>query len=48
MVLFIGEKDYLVDGKKVAKHMGKYESGYVEGQNLEVLGLEDYHHVDVV
>lgn len=47
MLLFIGEKDHLVDAKKVAEHMRKYEPGYVEGNNFEAVELTNYHHIDV-
>lgn len=48
MIVFIGEEDYLVDGKKLVAHMQKYEPGYVEGQNFEVVELATYNHLDVV
>lgn len=48
MLVFIGEEDYLVDGKKVVSHMRKYEPGYVEGQNFEAVELPTYNHLDVV
>ncbi|RCK66916.1 Sterol esterase 1 [Candida viswanathii] len=48
MAMFIGDEDFLVDGKKVASHMRKYEPGYVEGENLKIVSLPTYNHLDVV
>lgn len=47
-VIFNGDKDYLVDGKRYANHMTKYEPKYTLNENLFIYQLPDYNHLDVV
>ncbi|ABN66846.2 predicted protein [Scheffersomyces stipitis CBS 6054] len=48
MVIFVGDEDYLVDGKRLVTHMRHYEPKYEEGRNLDIVEIEGYNHVDVV
>lgn len=49
MITFICNQDFLVDGKRLATHMRHYESRlYKEGENLDVVELDEYNHLDVI
>lgn len=49
MVAFICGEDYLVDGERLATHMRHYERRfYKEGENLDIVLLPDYNHLDVI
>lgn len=49
MGVFICGEDYLVDGERLATHMRHYEKNfYKEGENLEVVLLPEYNHLDVI
>lgn len=49
MLIFTGDLDYLVDGKRLLSHMRHYENdSYKEGDNLHIVELDDYSHLDVV
>lgn len=49
MLIFTCDLDFLVDGKRLLSHMRHYESGsYKEGDNLHIVELDDYSHLDVV
>lgn len=47
IVAFICSRDFLVDGKRLASHLQNFEPAYSE-QNLRVVELDDYSHLDVV
>lgn len=49
MIAFICGEDYLVDGQRLATHMRHYERRfYKEGQNLDIVELPEYNHLDVI
>lgn len=47
ILAFICNKDYLVDGKRLESHLQNYEDAYT-AENLRVVELDDYSHLDVV
>lgn len=49
MIAFVGGEDFLVDGWRLATHMRHYERRfYKEGQNLDIVELNEYNHLDVI
>ncbi|KAG7661445.1 uncharacterized protein J8A68_005023 [[Candida] subhashii] len=48
MVVFIGEKDDMVDGRRLVTHMKHFEPKYKEGENIEYIEIPTYNHVDVI
>lgn len=49
MIAFVCGQDFLVDGQRLATHMRHYERRfYKEGQNLDIVDLPDYNHLDVI
>ncbi|RKP32600.1 alpha/beta-hydrolase [Metschnikowia bicuspidata] len=49
IMAFIGGEDFLVDGKRFITHMRHYERHfYKEGNNLELVEVPDYNHLDVI
>ncbi|KAL6452719.1 YEH2 Sterol esterase 2 [Candida maltosa Xu316] len=48
MVVFVGDNDHLVDGKRIIAHMKKHEPGYTEGRNFDFVEIPTYNHLDIV
>lgn len=49
MLIFTCDEDYLVDGDRLATHMKHYEREYYKvGENLDVVALKGYNHLDIV
>ncbi|KAI5961526.1 hypothetical protein KGF57_001651 [Candida theae] len=47
MLIFSGDDDYLVDGKRLVSHMQHYEPDYTEGQNFKYYNIPTYNHLDI-
>lgn len=47
MMVFLGDEDFLVDGKRLVTHMNHYEPGY-NTDNFTSVDIEDYSHLDVI
>ncbi|CCG22329.1 Yeh1 protein [Candida orthopsilosis Co 90-125] len=47
ILVFIGDDDYLVDGKRLISHMQHYEPGYTEGQTFKHFNIPTYNHLDI-
>lgn len=48
MVIITGEKDDMVDGRRLVTHMKHFEPEYEEGRNIEFIEIPTYNHVDVI
>lgn len=48
VVIFNGDIDNLVDGKRLATHMKTYEPCYKLGENLHIFNLQRHSHLDVI
>ncbi|EGW32996.1 uncharacterized protein SPAPADRAFT_60320 [Spathaspora passalidarum NRRL Y-27907] len=48
MVIFTGEIDFLVDGRRLFTHMQNFEPDYVPGENIDYVEVPMYNHLDVI
>lgn len=48
IIIFNGDIDNLVDGKRFASHMQHYEPYYKIGDNLHIFNLNRHNHLDVI
>lgn len=48
ITMFPCGEDYLVDGTRLASHMEHYEPSYKVGENLTIVNMPTYNHLDVI